>query len=458
VTTPNKPPTKTNPPQKDYAWLERARQTFQELATNPDTAALEGIIAEGQARLAKVNPDDPLLAGYLRLTVAEAQFNLGLDLDDSVERQTMFAAGQHYCEQVAQEALVAGSGVACTLLPGVITLLAALYKAAPEKGDPGLADSLQSIAAQLDEALLYQAYEREKALERLQSARLLVVTMSELSLEDRRNVLTQAASQVIEAGELFVGAGDLEMVEKVQADLVEFEKSLSDPSLPTPRLTLFDTQVDEWDLLPELDGDDFEEDNGDILQSEALAVNPPSTRLAPAPTRKRRSALRWVISIGGLAASCLTMLCSGISLYTGLANRPATGEDVTIYLTQTAVSVEMTSLASGVTSPEAQQPTDTNPPATTPALGSSCPGAPASRLQVGEQATVGDVGGYSLTVYAEPGYESDEAYYLEEGDPFSIIGGPTCVKNQLWWEISRDQGHTGWVPESSETGDYLINP
>lgn len=71
---------------------------------------------------------------------------------------------------------------------------------------------------------------------------------------------------------------------------------------------------------------------------------------------------------------------------------------------------------------------------------------------------MGDVGGYSLTIYAKPGYEFDELYYLEEGAPLTIIGGPTCIENQLWWEINLDQGHTGWAPETSETGDYLLNP
>ena len=180
------------------------------------------------------------------------------------------------------------------------------------------------------------------------------------------------------------------------------------------------------------------------------------------PVRKRSSPLLWGIAIGGLILFCLTILCIGISLYIGLANRQVNEEESVVYLTQTAVSNEMTALAQESVPTEAHQPADSSPSAPTPtppvALGFSCPGGPASRLRVGSQATVGDVGGYSLTIYAKPGYEFDELYYLEEGAPLTIIGGPTCIENQLWWEINLDQGHTGWAPETRETGDYLLNP
>jgi hypothetical protein len=465
MTIPNAPIKNTNPPRPDYAWLERTRRTFQELGTNPDSAALEGIIAEGQARLAKVSPDDPLLAGYLRLTIAEAQLDLGLEQEDETERLEGFAAGRKNCEQAAQEALGAGCGVACNLLPRAITLLAALYRAAPQGAGPGLADSLQSIAAYLDEALLEQEYLRQKALGKLENARLLIASLQGLGLDERRAMLAQAATQLIESGELYLEAGDLEMTETVQTDLEALEAAYNDPRLPTPRLRLFEKPVHIADLLPGLDEDEEEVEEEDAHEGdeENRVASQLPVRLARPPARKRTSPLRWAISIGGLAISCLMMLCSGASLYNDLAKRaPAMGEESILYLTQTAFSAELTPLPQEV-GPIADQPlANPNPPEPSQAppvvSGISCPGAPASRLKVGEQAMVGDVGGYSLTIYAQPGYQAEELYYLEQDAMLTIIGGPTCIDNQLWWEINLDQGHTGWAPESSETGDYLLNP
>lgn len=182
------------------------------------------------------------------------------------------------------------------------------------------------------------------------------------------------------------------------------------------------------------------------------------------PARKQTSSMRWMILLGGsVLILCLAILCIGTSLYFSLTNRQASGEESMLYLTQAAVSIEVTSLAQGIAPIETQQLPDPGPPPvmtpTPPAAsGFPCPGSPASRLKVGIQAKVGDVGGYSLTIYAEPGYEFEELYYLEEGAPFTIIGGPACINNQLWWEINIDQGNTGWTPETSETGAYLLNP
>jgi len=320
---------------EDYVWLERTRQAFQQLALTPDSAALEGIIAEGQARLRKISPDDPTLAGYLRLTVAEAQFNRALELGDPIERQAGFEAGRQSCELAAQEALAAGSGVACILLPRAITLLSALYKAAPEARQPSLADSLQRFAAELDDVLLEQAYLREKALEKLQSARLLIATMEDLALEERRNLLVQVADQMLNAGELFLRAGDLDKTAQVQADLIIIEAALNDAALPAPQLALFESPVNDVDLLPKLEEDDFEEaveEGNEEPKEEALVASLPPVRHIQTQPRKRPSALRWVISIGGLVVSCVIMLCSTASVYIGLTNRATASPPTQVFM------------------------------------------------------------------------------------------------------------------------------
>jgi len=454
-------PRKATPAQQDYAWLERTRQVFQQLEHNPDSAALQGIISEGQARLGKVTPEDEYLAGFLRLAVAEAQIKLGLELDDTQDRREAFASGRENCEKIALAAQESSCGVACILLPRVITLLAALYKASDElRTPPALADSLQSIASQLDDALLQQAYLRHKALEKLHSARLLATTLESLSPEDRRQLLVQVANQMLEAGENYLESGDEEMVAQVQTDLVAIQNALNDPTLPIPSLALFKTPLDEREWKTE----GAEEEPVQVKPFVAAQATPPQpTRRVQPSKRQRTSPLRWVISIGGLMVSCLTILCSGASLYTGWANRAAAnGEETTLHLTQTAFAVQMTAGAPATIPLATGQWIEPTPPIempTPPASSAiSCPGAPASRLQIGDQASVGNVGGYSLTIYEAPGYQSTELYYLEEGDFLSIIGGPVCIQNQYWWEINLDQGHTGWAPESSETGAYLLIP
>lgn len=461
MTSSGNSPRKATPAQQDYAWLERTRQVFQQLAHSPDSAALQGIISEGQARLEKVTPEDVLLAGFLRLAVAEAQIKLGLELDDAQECREAFASGRENCEQVALATQESSCGVACILLPRVITLLAALYKASDELRTPALADSMQSIASQLDDALLEQAYLRHKALDKLQSARLLATTLESLSPEDRRQLLVQVANQMLEAGEDYLESGDEEMVAQVQTDLVAIENALNDPALPIPSLALFETPLDEKELKTE----EAEEEQIQVKPFVAAQLPPPQTsRLVQPSKRQRSSPLRWVISIGGLVVSCLTILCSGASLYTGWANRAAAnGEETTLHLTQSAFAVQMTAGSPANTIPlETDQWIEPTPPfemPTPPASSAiSCPGAPASRLQIGDQASVGNVGGYSLTIYEAPGYQSTELYYLEEGDFLSIIGGPVCIQNQYWWEVNLDQGHTGWTPENSETGAYLLIP
>ncbi len=192
------------------------------------------------------------------------------------------------------------------------------------------------------------------------------------------------------------------------------------------------------------------------------AVDHPQRTSQPAVPRQPSKDTRFPIWIVAVVLALTGIVCLGmilVSLYfiPQLIKLPDNVSQAVATST-----MDITPLAQGAARTATQQPIDSNPqsptmtPLTTP--GFSCPGAPASRLQVGSQAAVGDVGGYSLTIFAEPGDEFAELFYLEEGDLLKIINGPICSKNQLWWEIQRDSGHTGWAPESSETGDYLLNP
>jgi hypothetical protein len=160
----------------NYDWLEKTRQTFKNLANNPDPAILQGIIAEGLVRIKNTPPGDPLVAGYLRLTVAEASINLALDQEDQKDILEGVAVGRKLCEEAAKVALNADCGVATNILPRAITLLAALYKAYPDMRKPDLVKNLQNLSNRLDEVLIEQSILRKGALNLAQSAQLILAS------------------------------------------------------------------------------------------------------------------------------------------------------------------------------------------------------------------------------------------------------------------------------------------
>jgi hypothetical protein len=191
---------------------------------------------------------------------------------------------------------------------------------------------------------------------------------------------------------------------------------------------------------------------------------------------RRRSAFGWIFSFSGLIVSCISLLCGGLSLFYGLTSQPASDEGAQLAQTQVAISSTMTARAFNASSSTSQNTPAGSFPAQTQTAGSSsaaqpatvtasygnwqavtCPGSPTTRLAVGRQAYVGDVGGYSLTVFSKAGYDGEELYYLEEGAAMLVIGGPVCLDGQLWWQINVDQGNEGWVPETSQSGQYLVD-
>jgi len=205
---------------------------------------------------------------------------------------------------------------------------------------------------------------------------------------------------------------------------------------------------------------------------------PPSTVRQTTPPAKRRSAWAWIFSFSGMVVSCISLVCGGLSLVYGLTSQPASDEAANLLAqTQVAVSSTMTARAYNSSSSSTQNTPAGSIPAQTQAAGSSsaaqpatvtasygnwqtvtCPGSATTRLAVGRQAYVGDVGGYSLTVFSKAGYDGEELYYLEEGAAMLVIGGPVCLDGQLWWQINIDQGNEGWVPEATASGQYLVEP
>ncbi len=98
-------------------------------------------------------------------------------------------------------------------------------------------------------------------------------------------------------------------------------------------------------------------------------------------------------------------------------------------------------------------PTST-PPTPTPEI-PSCPGAPQSRLVVGELARVTFTNGIPLRVRAAPA--GAQTAQLGEGTAVIVVGGPQCQGQYAWWQIQMDNGQLGWAAEG-DWQDYYLEP
>jgi len=93
-----------------------------------------------------------------------------------------------------------------------------------------------------------------------------------------------------------------------------------------------------------------------------------------------------------------------------------------------------------------------------PSLTSSCPNAPAQRMQLNMRGYVctkiGDV-----RLWDPPYRGAGEVAGLQSGEKFTVIGGAFCADDWSWWQIRTDHGLVGWIPEGGNNVDpYFICP
>lgn len=99
-------------------------------------------------------------------------------------------------------------------------------------------------------------------------------------------------------------------------------------------------------------------------------------------------------------------------------------------------------------------PTETTTPTIDPES-VICPGAPAPRLRVGDQASV--INDTGVNVRVEPNVEAELVANIPFGTEVEIIGGPVCQGPFLWWQLRLADERTGWSAEGdSET--YYFDP
>ncbi len=83
-----------------------------------------------------------------------------------------------------------------------------------------------------------------------------------------------------------------------------------------------------------------------------------------------------------------------------------------------------------------------------------CPGAPASRLQVGDVAIVTTEPDALRVRQSPPDGQQIDAIF--RGYQLPVVGGPVCANNIVWWEVELRDGSTGWVAEGLPE-EYFID-
>jgi tetratricopeptide (TPR) repeat protein len=87
-----------------------------------------------------------------------------------------------------------------------------------------------------------------------------------------------------------------------------------------------------------------------------------------------------------------------------------------------------------------------------------CPGALDARLVVGGTGRVTLDRGLAQRVRVTPGRSSEVLTTLPEGTPFTVLDGPACADDWLWWRIETADGVVGWVAEGDQNDGYYLEP
>ncbi len=103
----------------------------------------------------------------------------------------------------------------------------------------------------------------------------------------------------------------------------------------------------------------------------------------------------------------------------------------------------------------------TNTQTPTPKFGEewiACPGLYPSRLRVDYTAKVSEDPPLSNRVRSNAGSSYSILGYIEPGERVTILDGPICVNDWIWWKIrSNETGLTGWTVEG-DGEDYWLVP
>ncbi len=142
---------------------------------------------------------------------------------------------------------------------------------------------------------------------------------------------------------------------------------------------------------------------------------------------------------------------------------PSRGETAPIASTDTPLPTATTAAPPTYT----PLPTYTPPPTYTPFVivtvtpvgaWQPCPNAPPSRLHPGMDAYVTTTPALPNHVRAAPGLDKQHIGWLQPGEGMTILEGPACASNMVWWKIrSLRSGLVGWTAEG-DFSNYWLRP
>lgn len=87
-----------------------------------------------------------------------------------------------------------------------------------------------------------------------------------------------------------------------------------------------------------------------------------------------------------------------------------------------------------------------------------CENGPYSRLSLGGQVFTPAEPPLPTRLHKEAGKDSPRIGWIQPGETATILEGPTCKDNQVWWKVqTQTGGYTGWAAEG-EGEDYWLIP
>ena len=207
-----------------------------------------------------------------------------------------------------------------------------------------------------------------------------------------------------------------------------------------------------------------------IPDGQAICPHCGGIRTEPEPENPEKT---WwqknIILVGLFGMMALIMVCVlGYNWFANLSTEPAIMVETVVVEREIVVEkeVEVTQKSSSAqSSSDTNQstntiaPTDRPDPTKTP-KSSSCPGAPPTRLEVGDNATVCTKND-PVYLRTSPDGSADYTHKLIPGADLQIIGGPECDEWASWWywKVRTESGYTGWMAEGGDEIDpYFLCP
>lgn len=89
-------------------------------------------------------------------------------------------------------------------------------------------------------------------------------------------------------------------------------------------------------------------------------------------------------------------------------------------------------------------------------ISGTCPGAPPTRLSIGMRAYVSFDPPDPNRVRTQPSRSADIVGDMMPGTKMTILDGPGCASNWVWWKVRSDDGLVGWTAEGDQSAYWLV--